>query len=159
MRLLLTSLYCDAPLVPIDVTPGTPPRPWNIPIMSWFGVLLVKEWVEMDCISSLRMKPLMELNILVYWNTICGHFNRFKDVIFFSTTQLHTTVQNMLKNGCQITLLMCWNQMKVVLKNKDTASVPGLKTEITKLWVNMDLDYFLKMADSMPKRIRDAIAV
>ena len=50
-----------------------------------------------------------------------------------------------------------WIQMKVSLKNKDMASIPRLKTELTKLWVNMDIDYFLKLADFMPKRIRDVI--
>ena len=43
----------------------------------------------------------------------------------------------------------CWHQMKVALKNKDTASVPRLKAELSKLWVSMDKDYFIKLADSM----------
>lgn len=53
----------------------------------------------------------------------------------------------------------CWHQMKVALKDKDTASVPRLKNELLKLWVNMDMDYFLKLADSMPKRISEELAV
>lgn len=53
----------------------------------------------------------------------------------------------------------CWHQMKVALKNKDVASVPRLKAELVKLWINMDMDYFLKLADSMPKRIFDVLAV
>ena len=53
----------------------------------------------------------------------------------------------------------CWHQMKVALKNKDTASVPRLKDELKNLWINMDKDYFLKLADSMPKRICDVLAV
>ena len=53
----------------------------------------------------------------------------------------------------------CWNQLKVTLKNKNTSFVPRLNAKLTKLWVNMDIDYFLKLADSMPKRIRDVIAV
>ena len=43
--------------------------------------------------------------------------------------------------------------MKVALKNKDTASVPRLKVE------NVDIVNFLKLADSMPKRICDVIDV
>ena len=53
----------------------------------------------------------------------------------------------------------CWNQKKVALKNKDTASVPWLKAELTKLWFNMVIDHFIKLSESMAKTIRDIIAV
>ena len=52
-----------------------------------------------------------------------------------------------------------WNQMKVALNIKDAASVPRLKPELAKLWVSMDTDYFLMIADPMPKRIRNVMAV
>ena len=49
--------------------------------------------------------------------------------------------------------------MKVALNIKDAASVPRLKPELAKLWVSMDTDYFLMIADPMPKRIRKVMAV
>ena len=49
--------------------------------------------------------------------------------------------------------------MKAALSNRDTACDHRLKAELSKLWVNMDMDYFLKLADSMTKRIGDVIAV
>ena len=52
-----------------------------------------------------------------------------------------------------------WNQIKVAFKNKDAAAVPRLKPELAKLWVSMDTDYFLMIADPMPKRIRKVMAV
>ena len=46
----------------------------------------------------------------------------------------------------------CWIRLKVAHRNKDTVSVTRLKAELTKLWVNMDIKYCLKLADSMPER-------
>lgn len=51
-----------------------------------------------------------------------------------------------------------WNQMKRKLSCKNTSSVPHLCEEIKKLWVlDMHLDYFQKLSDSMPTRIQKVI--
>ena len=48
-----------------------------------------------------------------------------------------------------------WNYMKNQLKKKDISSVPKLTEEIKKLWVTtMKKDYFEKLSESMPKRMR-----
>ena len=77
--------------------PGTPPRPWSISIMFWFGVILLEQWAEGDYDWSLRMKPWMELNILVFGTPCAAFFIRLICVNFFSTIQLHTRLQNLLK--------------------------------------------------------------
>lgn len=51
-----------------------------------------------------------------------------------------------------------WNFAKDRLKNWDTSSIPKLKAEITKLWVqDISLDYWQKLVMSMPGRLKMVI--
>lgn len=52
----------------------------------------------------------------------------------------------------------CWNYMKNRLSTCNTSSVPRLSHGIMKMWTQeMDLDYFRKLSDSMPRRLRRVI--
>ncbi|KAG0713188.1 SMARCE1 [Chionoecetes opilio] len=46
-----------------------------------------------------------------------------------------------------------WNEMKKAIAKKRPTNINELKQALTKLWVEMDLSYFTKLATSMPKRI------
>jgi transposase len=53
----------------------------------------------------------------------------------------------------------CWNFMKGKLKDKDVSSVPKLINEIKMLWTTkISREYFKKLSDSMPTRIKKVLA-
>lgn len=48
----------------------------------------------------------------------------------------------------------CWHQMKMLLSNRKTPNLEVLKGELRKMWCQeMNLEYFRKLSDSMPKRL------
>nr|CAH7735981.1 unnamed protein product [Callosobruchus chinensis] len=47
-----------------------------------------------------------------------------------------------------------WNHMKNKVKEKRPGSIPELKDVLETLWCNMDVTYFEKLAESMPKRLQ-----
>ena len=50
-----------------------------------------------------------------------------------------------------------WNYMKKKVQDTQPPSIQALKEELKKLWVNMDKDYCVKLADSMPQRLASVL--
>ena len=52
-----------------------------------------------------------------------------------------------------------WSFMKYSLQDYDTGSIPKLKEALVELWTQcLQMESFIKFADSMPKRIQQVIA-
>jgi hypothetical protein len=52
----------------------------------------------------------------------------------------------------------CWNFMQSQLRNRDISSVPKLKEEIMKIWLQeLSLEYFKSLTDFMPARMQQVI--
>ena len=50
-----------------------------------------------------------------------------------------------------------WNCMKNKVQEKQPTSIPDLKEILTDLLVHIDIDYFIKLSESMPNRLRNVI--
>ncbi len=50
-----------------------------------------------------------------------------------------------------------WNVMKNKIQEQQPSSIPDLKKKLLDLWVHMDIDYFEKLANSMPTRLQKVI--
>ena len=51
-----------------------------------------------------------------------------------------------------------WAEMKRLLADRDTSSIPKLKAEIKDIWKNLDRDYLKTLIDSFHDRLREVIA-
>ena len=50
-----------------------------------------------------------------------------------------------------------WNYMKNKVREAQPTNINSLKEVLTKLWIHMDAEYFKKLAESMPNRLRKVI--
>ena len=50
-----------------------------------------------------------------------------------------------------------WNYMKNKVQEAQPTNINSLKEVLTKLWIHMDAEYFKKLAESMPNRLRKVI--
>ena len=51
-----------------------------------------------------------------------------------------------------------WAEMKRLLADRDTSSLPKLRAELQDTWRNMDRKYIKTLIDSIPDRLREVIA-
>ena len=55
------------------------------------------------------------------------------------------------------TIENAWNYMKNKVQEAQPTNINSLKEVLTKLWIHMDVEYFKKLAESMPNRLRKVI--
>ena len=50
-----------------------------------------------------------------------------------------------------------WAEMKRLLRDRDTSSLPMLEAEIRDIWENLDRSYLKALFDSVPDRLSEVI--
>ena len=50
-----------------------------------------------------------------------------------------------------------WAEMKRLLRDRDTSSLPKLEAEIRDIWENLDRSYLKALFDSVPDRLSEVI--
>ena len=50
-----------------------------------------------------------------------------------------------------------WAEMKRLLRDRDTSSIPKLEAQLQDIWKNLDRDYLKRLIDSVPDRLQEVI--
>jgi hypothetical protein len=48
----------------------------------------------------------------------------------------------------------CWNLMKSKLKEYEFSNINQLREKLIQLWIEMPVEYFTNLAESMPRRLK-----